>query len=76
MSRRDEVLNALAQGLEENKAMDYAMKRTKATGYLVDYLNKIEAGAKAVLQTGFNEKAYEEVVREEGRAKMRLFRLS
>ena len=58
----------MAQGMEENKAMDYAIKRTKAAGYLVDYLNKIEAEAKAMLLTEFNEKAYEEVVREEGRA--------
>ena len=63
-----EVRNALAQGMEENKAMDYAIKRTKAAGYLVDYLNKIEAEAKNMLLTEFNEKAYEEVVREEGRA--------
>ena len=33
----------MAQGMEENKAMDYAITRTKAAGYLVDYLNKIEA---------------------------------
>ena len=51
--------------------MDYAIKRTKAAGYLVDYLNKIEAEAKAMLLTEFNEKAYEEVVREEGRAEGR-----
>ncbi len=66
-----EVRNALAQGMEENKAMDYAIKRTKAAGYLVDYLNKIEAEAKDMLLTEFNEKAYEEVVREEGRAEGR-----
>ena len=59
--------NALAQGMEENRAMDYAITRTKAAGYLVDYLNKIEAEAKDMLLTEFNEKAYEEVVREEGR---------
>ena len=51
--------------------MDYAIKRTKAAGYLVDYLNKIEAEAKDMLLTEFNEKAYEEVVREEGRAEGR-----
>lgn len=34
----------------------------------MDYLNKIEAEAKAMLLTEFNEKAYEEAVREEGRA--------
>ena len=66
-----EVRNALAQGMEENKAMDYAITRTKAAGYLVDYLNKIEAEAKDMLLTEFNEKAYEEVVREEGRAEGR-----
>ena len=61
----------MAQGMEENRAMDYAITRTKAVGYLVDYLNKIEAEAKAMLLTEFNEKAYEEVVREEGRAEGR-----
>ena len=66
-----EVRNALVQGMEENRAMDYAITRTKAAGYLVDYLNKIEAEAKAMLLTEFNEKAYEEVVREEGRAEGR-----
>ena len=66
-----EVRNALAQGMEENRAMDYAITRTKAAGYLVDYLNKIEAEAKDMLLTEFNEKAYEEVVREEGRAEGR-----
>ena len=65
----------MAQGMEENKAMDYAIKRTKAAGYLVDYLNKIEAEAKAMLLTEFNEKAYEEVVREEGRAEGEAIRI-
>ena len=70
-----EVRNALAQGMEENRAMDYAITRTKAAGYLVDYLNKIEAEAKDMLLTEFNEKAYEEVVREEGRAEGRAIRV-
>ena len=63
-------IQGIENGYKKNKAMDYAIKRTKAAGYLVDYLNKIEAEAKAkaMLLTEFNEKAYEEVVREEGRA--------
>ena len=44
---------------KRNEAMDYAITRTKAAGYLVDYLNKIEAEAKDMLLTEFNEKAYE-----------------
>ena len=64
-------IQGIENGYKKNKAMDYAITRTKAAGYLVDYLNKIEAEAKAMLLTEFNEKAYEEVVREEGRAEGR-----
>ena len=61
----EEFRDGKRKGLSDNAAAERAIQKTIDTGYLVDYLGKIQAEAKTMLLTEFDEKAYEEDIREE-----------
>ena len=60
-----EIRAGRERGLTEKQAVDTAIEKAIKEGYLVDYLTKIRAEARTMLLTEFDEKAYEEVIREE-----------
>ena len=63
----DEIRTNREQGMDELEAVERAIQSTIEAGYLVDYLKKINAEAKAMILTEFDEKGYEQTIREEGR---------
>ena len=71
----EEYRDGKRKGLSDNAAAERAIQKTIDTGYLVDYLGKIQAEAKTMILTEFDAKAYEEDIREEafneGRAETR-----
>ena len=68
----DEIRTNREQGMDELEAVERAIQSTIEAGYLVDYLKKINAEAKAMILTEFDEKGYEQTIREEGRAEERM----
>ena len=68
----DEIRTNREQGMDELEAVERAIQSTIGAGYLVDYLKKINAEAKAMILTEFDEKGYEQTIREEGRAEERM----
>ena len=61
----EEFRDGKRKGLSDNAAAERAIQKTIDTGYLVDYLGKIQAEAKTMILTEFDAKAYEEDIREE-----------
>ena len=61
----EEYRDGKRKGLSDNAAAERAIQKTIDTGYLVDYLGKIQAEAKTMILTEFDAKAYEEDIREE-----------
>jgi hypothetical protein len=64
----DEIRRNRERGMDELEAVEKAIQTTIEAGYLVDYLKKINAEAKAMILTEFDEKGYEQTIREEGYA--------
>ena len=64
----DEIRRNRERGMDELEAVERAIQSTIEAGYLVDYLKKINAEAKAMILTEFDEKGYEQTIREEGYA--------
>ena len=60
-----EIRKGIERGLSAAQAVEAAIDKSIREGYLVDYLRKIRAEAKTMLLTEFDEKGYEEVIREE-----------
>ena len=60
-----EIRGGIERGLSVTQAVEAAIDKSIREGYLVDYLRKIRAEAKTMLLTEFDEKGYEEVIREE-----------